>query len=149
MAYITSAANEASEVVITLSVAGAAGDLVVPALQDITVNNSNDLFTWSQLDEGSKLQVATTSTNSIACNIVLDETTFFGNSLATTDSAEQKGLLGLSDTKQLTAFAINIGANKTLTGNCYVTGLAPAVSADSPVWTSPVTLSVSGEYLVS
>ena len=149
MAYITSAAGETSEVVITLSVSGASGDLVVPALQDITVNNSNDLFTWSQLDEGSKLQVATTSTNSIACNIVLDETTFFGNATATTDSAENKGLLGLSDTKQLTAFSINVGANKTLSGNCYVTGLAPAVSADAPVWTSPVTLSVSGEYTVA
>ena len=149
MAYITSAAGETSEVVITLDVTGIAGDLVVPALQDITINNANDLFSWSQIDNASKLQVATTSTNSIACNIVLSETEFFGDALATTDSAAKKGLLGLSDSKQLVNFSINIGASKTLTGECYVTGLAPTVSADAPVWVSPVTLSVSGEYTVT
>lgn len=148
MAYINPAPGGASEVTLTLDVSGVVGDLVVPALQDMTINNSNDVFTWSQLDEGSKLQVATTSTNSIACNIVLDETTFFGNSSATSGSAAFKGVLGLSDDKTLAGFEINVGS-KTISGNCYVTGLALSVSAEAPVWVTPVTLTVSGEYTVA
>lgn len=149
MAYIQSAAGESSEVVITLSVAGAAGDLVIPALQSVTVSNANDTFVWEQLDVASKKQIATTSTNNITADIVVDELTFFGNALATSGSAEFKGLIGLSDSKTLTEFSVNIGANKTMSGNCYVTALSPTVSASAPVWTSPITLAVDGEYTVS
>jgi hypothetical protein len=148
MAYINPGPGTANEVTLTLAVNGIAGDLVVPALQDMTVNNANDVFTWSQLDETAKLQVATTSTNSIACNIVLDETTFFGNAAATSDSAAELGVLGCSTQKTQVEFDINIGT-KTISGVGYVTGLAPTVSADSPVWVTPVTLTVSGEYTVA
>lgn len=147
--YIQSAAGESSEVTITLAVTGTAGDLVIPALTSVQVSNANDTFVWEQLDVASKKQIATTSTNNITCDIVVDELTFFGNSSATSGSAEFKGLIGLSDSKTRTAFEVNIGANKTLTGNCYVTGLAPSITAASPVWTSSVTLAVDGEYTVS
>jgi len=30
----------------------------------------------------------------------------------------------------------------------YVTGLAPATSADSPVFVSPITITVTGDYTV-
>jgi hypothetical protein len=40
-------------------------------------------------------------------------------------------------------------AGKTLGGFGYITGLAPTVSADAPVWVSPVTLTISGDYTVS
>ena len=56
--------------------------LSVPSLQDITVNASNDVFTWTQLDEASKKQVATTATNSLSMNLVLDQTTFFGDGIS-------------------------------------------------------------------
>jgi hypothetical protein len=145
----------AAQCSLTLSVAGAAGNLVIPSLQDITLNNSNDVFTWTQLDAGSKKQVATTATNSISTNLVIDTETFFGNSAATANSAAYLGTFGLSKNKTFTAFSLymgddNTGANtKTITGNCYITGLAPTVSADSPVWVTPVTLTVSGDYTVS
>ena len=146
MAYIQSAAGTSNPVLtLTTSVAG---DLDIPYLQDVTINNANDVFTWSQLDETAKLQVATTSTNSISSNIVVDPTTFFGDGSSTAGSAALLGLIGLSVAKTEVTFSINIG-DKTLSGVGYVTGLAPTVSADSPVWVTPITITVSGEYTIA
>ena len=145
----------AAQCSLTLVSSLAAGNLLLPSLQDITLNNSNDVFTWTQLDSGSKKQVATTATNSLDMNIVLDTETFFGNSAATANSAPYFGVFGLSKNKTLCSFSLYLGddsagANtKTITGNAYVTGLAPTVSADSPVWISPITLTVSGDYTVT
>jgi hypothetical protein len=136
--------------------------LNVPALQDVTVNAANDVFTWSQLDSSAKLQVATTSTNSISMNVVVDPATFFGTSLtaASTGTAAEQGLLGFSRNKTKIAFALRFldsvpdGTTTTtndrwIKGQGYITGLAPTVSADAPVWVTPVTITVTGEYLVA
>jgi hypothetical protein len=40
-------------------------------------------------------------------------------------------------------------AGKTITGTGYVTGLAPTVSADAPVWVSPITITVDSAYTVT
>jgi hypothetical protein len=145
-AYIQ--ANGAAAPVLTLSVTGAAGDLDVPTLQDVTINNANDVFTWSQLNESAKLQIATTATNSISSTIVVEPDTFFGAAAATSGSAAKLGLLGLSTAKTEVNFEINLGS-KTISGIGYVTGLAPTTSADAPVWTTPITITVSGEYTVA
>jgi len=129
------------------------GSLVIPSLQDITLNNSNDVFTWTQLDKTAKLQVATTSTNSLSMNLVLEQDSFFGTGVAGTVAGT--GVIGLSTNKTLVDFTLFLGktseggAGKTVTGSGYVTGLAPTVSADSPVWVSPITLTVTGEYTIS
>jgi hypothetical protein len=146
--YIQSAAGSTNPV-LTLRVDGVSGNLVIPTLQDVTINNANDVFTWSQLNESAKLQVPTTSTNSISTNIVVENLSFFGNVSATANSAARLGLLGCSVDKTELLFNINIGSGKTVTGTGYVTGLAPTVSADSPVWVTPVTITVSGEYTFS
>jgi hypothetical protein len=154
MSYLQSAAGS-SNPTLTLTVTGKTGPLAVPYLQDVTINNANDVFTWSQLNESAKLQVATTSTNSISTNIVVDPLTFFGNVSATTGSGAKLGIIGLSTEKTLVNFTINMGnvttggGGRTLSGQGYVTGLAPTVSADSPVWVTPLTLTVDGEYTVS
>ena len=155
MAYIYPAPGTARQVTLTLTAADSSysGNLSVPALQDVTVNANNDLFTWTQLDQGSKLQVATTATNSLDMNCVLDQTTFFGSGGTTTMG--NVGVFGLSTRKTLVGFSLYLGntsagtAGKTMTGNAYVTGLAPTVSADSPVWVSPITLTVTGPYAVA
>ena len=156
MAYIYPAPGvENVEVTLTLSVAGKAGNLLVPALQDVTVNNANDVFTWTQLDAGSKLQIATTATNSLSMNIVLDQTAFFGNASGNVGSAETLGVFGLSSDKSLVKFDLYMGntstggSGKTISGDAYVTGLAPTVSADAPVWVSPITLTVTGDYTIA
>ena len=158
MAYINPSAGViGAQVVLTVyhtSKAADATGLVVPALQDVTINNANDVFTWTQLDTGSKLQVATTATNSVAMNLVLDPTTFFGTTGTGTTAAGQ-GVFGLSKGKTKVQFELVMGddstaANtKTISGFGYITGLAPTVSADSPVWVSPVTITVTGDYTVA
>jgi len=155
MAFIFPAPGVAGvEATLNISVTGDASNLTVPAMQDITVNNQNDLFTWTQLDEGSKLQVATTATNSLDLNIVLDQTTFFGTGSGAA-VAVNKGIFGLSKDKQLVEFQLYLGdtstggAGKTLSGFGYITGLALTASADAPVWVTPVTLSISGDYTVA
>jgi hypothetical protein len=158
MAYINPAAGvSGAQVTLTVyhttKVADATG-LVVPALQDVTINNANDVFTWTQLDTGSKLQTATTATNSIAMNLVLDPTTFFPGASPTSTAASQ-GVFGLSKNKTKVQFELVMGDTdggvntKTIGGFGYITGLAPTVSADSPVWVSPVTITVSGDFTVA
>jgi hypothetical protein len=121
------------------------GNLVIPTLTSLTINNANDVYTWSQLNESAKLQLATTSTNSLSTNLVVEELTFFGNASAYAASAQKLGVLGLSTGKVKCDFEVTMGS-KTVTGKGYVTGLAPAISADAPVWVTPITITVSGEY---
>ena len=137
----------------TLTLGGS--PLTVPALQDITVNAANDVFTWTQLDATAKKQVATTSTNSVAMNLVCDDASFFGTVLAAAQSGTvaEQGLLGLSRNKTLVTFSLkmleNASADRYLKGQGYITGVAPKISADQPVWVSPITITVTGEYTVS
>lgn len=129
--------------------------LAIPSLQDITVNAANDVFTWTQLDEGSKKQIATTATNSLSMNLVLDQDTFFGTVGSGGTTAVESGIFGLSSDKTLVVFDLYLGdesdgsTGKTISGSGYVTGLAPTVSADSPVWVSPITITVTGDYTVA
>jgi hypothetical protein len=155
MAYIYPAPGVSGvQATLTLKVGSDTTGLPVPAMQDITINNANDVFTWTQLDSGSKLQVATTATNSIAMNIVLDQDAFFGVTTSG-EVAKTKGIFGLSKDKELVAFSIYLGDEsdgsngKTISGNGYITGLAPTVSADSPVWVTPVTVTVTGDFTVA
>jgi len=159
MAYIYPAPG-VSGVQATLGVSVASNEattpeLVVPGLQDMTINAANDVFTWTQLDTGSKLQIATTATNSVGMNIVLDQTAFFGDSAATSGDADFKGIWTLSTEKTLLDFEIYLGdtsdgaTGKTISGQGYITGLAPTVSADSPVWVSPITITVTGDFSVA
>lgn len=129
------------------------GNLGVPALQNVTVNNGTDVFTWSQLDAGAKKQITTTSTNSLEMTVVVDPLAFFGNGSATADTAERLGLFGLSKAKERVKFDLFIGkdgagANIFVSGYGYLTNLAPTVSAEQPVWTTPVTIAVDGDFTV-
>jgi len=155
MSYIYPAPGVSGvQLTLTLKVGTDSTGLVVPALQDITLNNANDVFTWTQLDTGSKLQTATTATNSLSGNIVLDQDSFFGVTTVG-EVAKSKGIFGLSKDKALVEFELYMGdesdgsAGKTISGEGYVTGLAPTVSADSPVWVSPFTITVTGDYTVA
>lgn len=159
MAYIYPAPGVANvETTLTIHHTSKAADatgMVVPALQDITINAANDVFTWTQLDQTAKLQIATTSTNSLSMNLVLDQDTFFGTTGSGGSTAAASGIFGMSVDKTLVVFDLYLGdesdgsAGKTLSGSGYITGLAPTVSADSPVWVSPITITVTGEYTVA
>jgi len=161
MSYINPAPGTTSQIVLKILAGNALGNvtitsanITVPALQDVTVNNSNDVFTWSQLDSTAKQQIATTSTNSLAMNLVVDPTTFFGSNVtaAQSDTTSAQGIMGLSRNKTLVTFSLKMQESSTdyfLKGQGYITGLAPTVSADSPVWVTPATITVTGDYTVS
>jgi len=159
MAFIYPAPG-VTDVEMTLGIAvtannAASMELTLPGIQDITLNNANDVFTWTQLDESSKKQIATTATNSLSMNIVLDQTAWFGDTGETAGEADYIGLFALSKDKTKIDFELYLGdtdagaAGKTISGEGYITGLAPTDSADAPVWVSPITITVDGDYTVS
>jgi hypothetical protein len=165
MAYISPGPGSANAILLTLDVASSETDitqtsaLTVSGLQDITINAANDVFTWSQLDSTAKKQVATTSTNSISMNLVVDDAIFFGTLItaAATNTIAEQGILGCSRNKTLINFILKFvestsgqaTADRFIKGVGYITGLAPTLSADSPVWVTPVTITVAGEYTVA
>lgn len=156
MAYIYPAPgpNTPPAVSLNIKVSGDTLGLDVPALQDITLNAANDVFTWTQLDQASKLQIATTATNSLSMNLVLDQDVFFGVTAAG-EAAQTAGIFGLSTDKTKINFELYLGSTdqgltgKTVSGTGYITGLAPTVSADAPVWVSPITITVDSDYTVA
>ena len=160
MAYIYPAPGVAAKQV-TLSITDSAGTLsgsvTIPALQDVTMNAANDVFTWTSLDSASKQNIATTATNSLSMNLVLDKDTFFGTGdgdYANASTMAAAGVFGASSLKTKIGFSLYMGDEDdgtegiTVTGNGFVTGLAPTVSADAPVWVSPITITVDGDYTI-
>jgi len=128
-----------------------AATLEIPALQDITITNNAGTFRWKQLDSLSEKVVSTVSTNSVGGNLVIDTTAFFGDGGVTT-SADDKGLFNLSNEKTSVDFVVFFSgysvADRFIMGTGYITNVAPKVSADSPVWVSPFTIEVDGDYSV-
>lgn len=129
---------------VNAAMAATANVMTVPALQEVTLNSSPGTFRWQQLDSGSEKIVTTPATNSVNATLVLDDTTFFsvtGSTPALIDIVNNKtkvyfrlGWQGLSS------------GDRYIQGEGYLTALAPTVSPGSPVWTSPITIEVDGEY---
>jgi hypothetical protein len=145
MAYInvSGPTSQATLQISTASIATTSSGYVVPALQDITINNAVGVFQWTQLDEFSNKTVPTPANNSIAGNFVLDSTTFF------TGSNGVAGLFDLSNDATLVYFRVYFNGRLTgakyVSGSGYITNLAPTVNPTAPVWVSPITLSVDGD----
>lgn len=119
--------------------------MTVPSMQEVTVNATPGIFRWKQLDSLSEKAVTTSSTNSIALTVVLDDTTFF------TGTGSTAGILDLTNDKTLVYFRLYwqgaTSGDRYIEGSAYLAGLAPTVTPDSPVWTSPITLEVIGDYV--
>lgn len=127
----------------TATIASTSSGYIVPALQDITINNSAGVFNWTQLDTFSQLAVSTPATNSISGNFVLDPTTFF------TGSNGVSGIFDLSNDAVEVHFRVYFNGRengaKYVSGSGYITNLAPTVNPTAPVWVSPITVSVNGD----
>lgn len=131
----------------------AANVLTTPQMQDITINNSTGVFRFKTLDSTAESAVTTPATNQISLNIVVDETSFFGedNDPATKGAVVETGLFGVSSTKTKVAFRAyfsdpQTSGSKYLEGAGFISGLSPTVNMDSPVWISPVTIEVDGDF---
>jgi len=133
-----------------ISTTATTGNIVVPGLQNITLNNGNGVFRWKQLDSGSELAIAIAATNQISMNIVLDPNTYFGRSAGTAGTADRNGLFKLSNDKTLVYFRLYYAGKDTgdnfVTGSGYLTGLAPTITPDQPVWVAPLTIDVVGDF---
>ena len=148
-----SAANEA---VLHLSATSAeeanvaANALVVPGMQDITINNSTGVFRFKTLDSTAESAVTTPATNQLSLNCIVDSTAFFGTAVSGDDDAKENGLFGVSKNKTKVYFNVYFdGTDSTstfLSGSGFVSGLAPTVNMDSPVWVTPVTIEVDGDF---
>lgn len=129
------------------NIAAAAG-LTVPSMQDITINNSTGVFRWKTLDSTAENAATTPATNQISLNVVVDDAAFFGN--ANADLVVNGGLFGSSKDKRRVYFrAYFDGTDATsryLEGSGYISGLAPTVNPDAPLWVTPVTIEVDGDY---
>ena len=149
MAYINVSADTSNATlqISTASIASTSSGYIVPALQDITINNAAGVFNWTQLDEFSQKAVPTPTTNSITGNMVLDSTTFF------TGSAGVAGLFDLQNTATKVYFRVYFNGRgsgaKYVSGEGYITNLAPTVNPTAPVWVSPLTISVDGDLTSS
>ena len=145
MAYLNVSAptSQATLQISTATISTTSSGYVVPALQDITINNAVGVFNWTQLDEFSQKTVPTPANNSIAGNFVLDSTTFF------TGSNGVSGLFDLSNDATLVYFRVYFNGRgsgaKYVSGSGYITNLAPTVNPTAPVWVSPITVSVDGD----
>ena len=154
-----SAGNEAvlvlADAVANANVAtGAVTGLIVPQMQDITINNSTGIFRFKTLDNTAESAVTTPATNQISLNAVVDATSFFvaGNSPAA-DKLIEDGLFGASKAKTRVYFQVAFdgrdSGSKIFTGSGFISGLAPTVNMDSPVWITPVTIEVDGDFTES
>lgn len=145
MAYInvSGPTSQATLQISTATISTTSSGYVVPALQDITINNAVGVFNWTTLDEFSQKAVPTPANNSIAGNFVLDSTSFF------TGSNGVSGLFDLSNDATLVYFRVYFNGrgsgSKYVSGQGYITNLAPTVNPTAPVWVSPITVSVDGD----
>jgi hypothetical protein len=145
MAYINVSAptSNATIQISTASISTTSSGYVVPALQDVTINNAAGVFNWTQLDTFSQLAVSTPATNSVSANMVLDATTFF------TGSNGVEGLFNLSNDATEVFFRVYFNGRGTgakfVSGSGFITNLAPTVNPTAPVWVSPITISVNGD----
>jgi len=134
------------------SISGTDG-LSIPSMQDITINNSTGVFRFKTLDNTAESAVTTPATNQITLNVVVDQDAFFGNDAGTNDTVVNTGLFGCSKNKTRVFFEAGFQGNdsgsKYVSGSGFISGLAPTVNMDSPVWVTPVTIEVDGDYTES
>tara|TARA_R110000782_G_scaffold269281_2_gene367124 strand:- start:813 stop:1301 length:489 start_codon:yes stop_codon:yes gene_type:complete len=123
--------------------------LVVPYMQDVTINNSTGVFRWKTLDSTAENAATTPATNQLTLNAVVDTLAFFGDA-AGTDTVKVAGLFNASKNKTRVYFSVGFNGSDTgstyLTGSGFISGLAPTVNMDSPVWITPITIEVDGDF---
>ena len=150
MAYINVSAPTSNAIIqiqnTSTAIASTSSGYIIPALQDVTINNAAGVFNWTQLDTFAQLSAPTPATNSVSANLVLDSSTFFSGVAGTA------GLFDLSNDATLIQFRVYFngrGTNsKYVSGQGYITNLAPTVNPTAPVWVTPITISVDGDFTV-
>ncbi len=124
--------------------------LVIPTIQDVTLNATPGTVRYSTLDSSASSAFTTVNENSLSLNMLVDDEVFFGSTVANADNqVASVGLLGTSIAKSEVYFSLTFegtasGANY-VTGKGFIGGLAPTSSIDSAVFISPLELTINGE----
>ncbi len=134
----------------TLATPGATNGMVVPFVQDITVNATPGTVRYSTLDSTSSSAFTTVNENGISLNVLVDETVMFGDSGNADNTVALNGLLPTSINKTEVFFSVAITGTGTtgdinISGKGFIGGLAPSASVDGAVWLSPMEIIVNGE----
>jgi hypothetical protein len=136
----------------TATIATTSTGYSIPALQDITINNAAGVFNWQQLDRFSQLSVPTPATNSITANMVIDPETFFGTA-GVVGATGVAPLFDLQNDATLVYFRVymngKLAGSKYISGQGYITNLAPTTNPGAPIFVSPITISVDGDLTAS
>ena len=133
-----------------LSLPGATNGMVIPFMQDVTVNASPGTVRYSTLDSSSSSAFTTVNENSISGNMLIDEATFFGLASAGGNNlTADTGLFDTSKNKTETFFTIAFegadGGDYYLKGKGFIGGIAASASIDQAVWITPLEITVNGE----
>lgn len=150
--------NAGNEAVLVLGASAANANftanagLVVPYIQDITINNTTGVFRWKTLDSTAESATTTPATNQISLNVVVDDAAFFGIGNANVDAVVDTGLFGVNKNKTRVYFQAYFNGtdstSKFVSGSGFISGLAPTVNPDAPLWITPVVIEVDGDYVV-
>ena len=131
-----------------------ANALSVTCLQDITITNSTGIYSYTDFCSTDMNKLTTPADNEISVNMVIEDTTFFGDANASPNtSATFNGVSDLSINKIPLQFKLVInGGNATANayyyaGQGFISSLAPTASPDAPVWITPMTLAVDGSMV--
>ena len=123
--------------------------LVIPTIQDVTLNASPNTVRYSTLDSSSSSAFTTVNENSLSLNMLVDETVFFGDTGNATNEVAAQGLLSTSIAKTEVFFTVAFeGADSGdyyVSGKGFLTGLTPTASIEQAVWISPMEIVVNGE----
>lgn len=137
----------------SLAQPGATNGLVVPLVQDVTVNTTPGTVRYSTLDSTSSSAFTTVVENGVSLNMLVDEDTFFGESGNSTNTVALNGLWSTSNAKTEIFFSVAFeGADSGdyyLSGQGFIGGLAPSASIDQAVWISPMEIVVNGDLTKS
>lgn len=128
----------------TATIASTSTGFQVPALQNITVGNNVAIFNWQQLDSFSQFSLPTPASNSVSGNLVVDATTYF----STNAGGGVTGIHNLSNAATLVYFRVYFNGtgsgSRYVSGQGYLTALAPTVQPTAPVWVTGFTIAVDG-----
>jgi len=130
---------------------GGTNGMVIPFVQDVTVNASPGIVRYSVLDNASSKAFTTVNENSISGNMLLDEETFFGlDTAGALNTVADNGLFKTSTDKTEVFFSIAFqgsapAGDHYIHGQGFISGLAPTASMDAAVWLTPVEIVVNGE----
>jgi hypothetical protein len=132
------------------NLANTSTSITIPFIQDLTITNSTGVYAYTDFSDADQRKLSTPADNKIGTNVVVDDGAYFGNTLATANTAAYLGIASLSTNKNVLDFQVywNGTANGAhfYSGSGFITNLAPKTSPTAPVWVTPLEVAVDGAF---